>query len=495
MEKIQELFINGEWVKPSSEEYLNKYNPSTGELYGKFAAASKEDVDRAIDAAYDAQKKWEKLTSVERSKYLYRLIDLIRQDRESLENLLMDEVGKPRKEAVQEVDGVLDQLQYYAEFARKITGDVVEGTKSERVIFQYKVPYGVVLAITPWNFPAAMIARKIGPALITGNTVVLKPSSDTPFVAGWIVEKVRQAGFPPGTVNLITGKGSVIGDYMTSHKKISVITLTGESRTGVQVMKSASSIMAKLILELGGKAPFIVWKDADLELAAKVLMWAKYWNAGQSCIAAERLYVHEDVYDKFLNLFIEKTKTLKIGEPRTSDMGPLINDQQLKKVSGFVEEAVNQGAKILYGGGKPQLPERYSKGFFYMPTILTDVRQDMRIFREEIFGPVIGAMKVGDDFDEVIELANDSDYGLASYLFTKDVSLAMKAAREIKFGELYINMPGPEATQGYHTGFRMSGQAGENSRYGVEEYVKVKNVYIDYSKDPTAGEVIPPYTD
>ncbi|AWR97916.1 aldehyde dehydrogenase family protein [Acidianus sulfidivorans JP7] len=494
MEKIQQLFINGEWVKPSSEEYLTKYNPTTGEVYGKFAAASRDDADRAIDAAYTAQKNWEKLTSVERSKYLYKLIDLIRQDRESLEELLMDEVGKPKREAVQEVDGVLDQLQFYAEFARKINGDVVEGTKSERIIYQYKVPYGVVLAITPWNFPAAMVARKIGPALITGNTVIVKPSSDTPFTAGWIVEKARQAGFPPGTINLITGKGSVIGDYLTSHKKISVITLTGESRTGQQVMKSASSIMAKLILELGGKAPFIVWKDADLELAAKVLMWAKYWNAGQSCIAAERLYIHEDVYDKFLNLFLEKTKALKIGDPRNSDMGPLINTQAVNKVSGFVQSAISQGAKVIYGGGKPQLPDRLSKGFFYMPTIITDVKQNMEIFREEIFGPVIGAMKVSDDFDEVIELANDSDYGLASYLFTKDLSLAMKAAREIKFGELYINMPGPEASQGYHTGFRLSGQAGENSKYGIEEYLKVKNIYIDYSKDPTKDEVIPPYT-
>ncbi len=493
MEKTQDLFINGEWIKPSTEEYLNKYNPSTGEIYGKFASASREDVDRAVDAAYDAQRKWEKLTSVERSKYLYKLIELINQDREALENLLMDEVGKPRKEARQEVDGVLDQLQYYAEFARKITGDVIEGTKPDRVIYQYKVPYGVVLAITPWNFPAAMVARKMGPALITGNTVIVKPSSDTPFVAGWLIEKARQAGFPAGTINLITGKGSVIGDYMTSHKKISIITLTGESKTGVDVMKSSSKIMAKLILELGGKAPFIVWKDADLELAAKVLMWAKYWNAGQSCIAAERLYVHEDVYDKFLNLFVEKTKSLKVGEPRSSDMGPLINKGALSKVSGFVEKAVSDGAKVVYGGNKPNLPSN-PNGFFYMPTILTDVKQNMEIFREEVFGPVIGAMKVSDDFDEVIDLANDSDYGLASYLFTKDVSLAMKAARQIKFGELYINMPGPEASQGYHTGFRMSGQAGENSKYGIEEYVKVKNIYIDYSKDPTEGEVIPPYT-
>lgn len=305
MIRQQDLFIDGNWVKPGSEKYLDKYNPTTGELYGRFASASKEEVDAAVDLAYEAQRKWERLTSVERSKYLYRLIDLISERRHELEDLLMDEVGKPRKEAIQEVDGVIDQLQYYAEFARKITGDVVEGTKGERIILQYKVPYGVVLAITPWNFPAAMIARKVGPALITGNSVILKPSSDTPFTAGWMVQRIAEAGFPKGVVNLITGKGDEVGDYLTSHKKVAVITLTGESRTGVKVMRSASSIMAKLILELGGKAPFIVWKDADLDLALKVLMWAKYWNAGQSCIAAERLYVHEEVYDQFIKRFVE----------------------------------------------------------------------------------------------------------------------------------------------------------------------------------------------
>ncbi|BBD72237.1 aldehyde dehydrogenase [Sulfodiicoccus acidiphilus] len=485
----QLLFIDGEWVTPESGRFGEKVNPSTGEVSGRFALATRKEADEAIDAAYAAQRKWEALTSVERSKYIYRLIQEIEKDRASLESLLIEEVGKPRKEAAQEVEGVIDQLQYYAEFARKITGDVVEGTKRERLILQLKVPYGVVLAITPWNFPAAMVARKVGPALVGGNTVVLKPSSDTPFTAGWLVEKARRAGFPAGVVNLATGKGSEIGDYLTSHKKVSLITLTGETGTGVQVMKSASSIMAKLILELGGKAPFIVWKDADLELAAKVLMWAKYWNAGQSCIAAERLYIHQDVYDRFLQLFLEKTRRLRLGP--NGDMGPLINGQQLSKVNKFVEDTVTEGGKVLYGGRKPDSP---GNGFFYMPTIISNVDQGMRIFREEVFGPVIGAMKVPDDFDQVIDLANDSDYGLASYLFTRDSALVLKAAQEIKFGELYTNMPGPEASQGYHTGFRMSGQAGENSRYGVEEYVKVKNVYLDYSKDPTSGEVIPPYS-
>ncbi len=488
------LLIDGEWVPPSGGEFLNKYNPATGELIGQFASATPDDVGRAVDAAYEAQRSWERLTSVERAKYIWRAIDIIRSRRSELEDLLIEEVGKPAREAAQEVDGVLDQLSYYAEMARKITGDVVEGTKPDRVILQYRVPYGVVAAITPWNFPAGMIARKVGPALVTGNTVVLKPSSDTPFVGEWLARAFQEAGLPRGVLNFVTGRGSVIGPAMTSNRKVALITLTGETGTGKEVMASASSSMAKVILELGGKAPFMVWKDADLELAARVLMWAKYWNAGQSCIAAERLFVHEAVYDKFMRRFLELTSSIRVGDPRRNEMGPLINEGQLRKVSGMVEEARGQGLRILYGGGRPSLPEPFSRGYHYLPTIIEGEDQSSRVFREEIFGPVLPAMKVGDDFGKLIELANDSMYGLASYLFTKDLSLAMRAAREIKFGELYVNMPGPEATQGYHTGFRMSGQAGENSIHGVLEYTKIKNVYFDYGPNPLEGEVIPPYS-
>jgi D-glyceraldehyde dehydrogenase (NADP+) len=488
------LFIDGEWVNPSSGEFLTKLNPSTGKPLGQFASATPDDVGRAVDAAYGAQASWGKLTSVERARYIWGAIGIIRSRRSELEDLLTDEVGKPTREAVQEVDGVIDQLTYYAEMARKITGDVVEGTKPDRVILQYRVPYGVVAAITPWNFPAGMIARKVGPALVTGNTVVLKPSSDTPFIGEWLTRAFQDAGLPRGVLNFVTGKGGAIGSAMTSNRKVALITLTGETGTGEEVMKSAANSMAKVILELGGKAPFMVWKDADLELAARVLMWAKYWNSGQSCIAAERLFVHEDVYDAFMRRFLELTASLRVGDPRKNEMGPLINAGQLRKVSDVVDRARGEGLKVLHGGSRPSLPEPFSGGYYYLPTIIEGTDQSSSAFREEIFGPVLPAMKVGDDFGKLIDLANDSIYGLASYLFTRDLSLAMRAAEEVKFGELYVNMPGPEATQGYHTGFRMSGQAGENSKHGVLEYTKVKNIYFDYGPSPLEGEVIPPYS-
>ncbi len=479
------LFIDGEWVKSSSETTLNKYSPVTGELIGKYEAASREDVDRAIDAAESAFQKWYEIGSVERSKILYRVKEIIEEKRQELENIIMEENGKPLKETKEEVDGVLDQLQYYAEWARKLNGEIVEGTTSHRKILQYRVPYGVVFAITPWNFPAAMVARKLAPALLTGNTVVLKPSSDTPGSAAWIVEKFVEAGIPKGVLNFITGKGSEIGDYIVEHKKVALVTMTGSTSTGQRIMQKASSNMAKLILELGGKAPFMVWKDADITNALKTLLWAKYWNAGQSCIAAERLYVHEEIYDKFMSKFVELSKKIRMGDPRDSntDMGPLINKNALNTTMDFIEDAKNRGARILLGGKKAELEHPYKNGYFFMPTIIENVDQKSKIFQEEIFGPVIGAMKISSK-EELYSLANDSKYGLASYLFTKDPDLIFEAAERIRFGELYVNMPGPEATQGYHTGFRMTGQAGEGSKYGILEYLKLKNVYVDYSGSP-----------
>lgn len=478
------MFVDGRWVSGHSGSTIKKFSPVDGRLMYEFRAASKDDVSEAIDAAHAAFPKWSEKTSVERSRLVYKAKQLIEKDRKGLEGILMGENGKIRKEAEEETDGVLDQLQYYAEFARKINGDIVEGTSNRRKIFQYLVPYGVVVAITPWNFPAAMVARKLAPALLTGNTVVLKPSSDTPGSAEWIVRKFEEAGFPKGVVNFVAGKGSEIGDHIVSHRHVSLVTMTGSTSTGQRIMEKASSRMAKLVLELGGKAPFMVWKDADIKSALKTLLWAKYWNTGQSCIAAERLYVHEDVHTSFVKRFAELSRKLTIGAPSSADMGPLINKGAVENVGRYVDEAMGSGAKLVTGGKAPKVAQKLGGGYYYAPTVVENVDQKSKLFQEEIFGPVIGTVEVSSK-DELFEKANDSRYGLASYLFTKDMNLAQEASEAIRFGELYINMPGPEASQGYHTGFRMTGQAGEGSVHGIREYLKIKNVYIDYSgKEP-----------
>lgn len=473
-------YIDGKWVESSTGSTLTKLNPSNGKVLYKFPAASKEDASRAIDSAEDALENWKGIGSRERSAILLKAADLISSERKELEDILISENGKIPVQASEEVDGVIDQIRYYAGFERKITGDVVEGEGRLRKIFQYKEPYGVVLALTPWNFPAAMVARKLAPALLAGNTVVLKPSSDTPGSAEWIVRKFVRAGVPRGVLNFITGKGSEIGDFLTSHSKVALITMTGSTSTGQRIMEKASANMAKLVLELGGKAPFMVWKDADLKSAARALIWAKFWNAGQSCIASERLYIHEDVYEKFMKIFLEAVRKMKVGDPMKSDIGPLINADALSTVEKFVKTGMNSGAKLVYGGKRPKLTGDLRNGFFFEPTVMENVKQKSLLFQDEIFGPIIGAKPVS-DFNEMIREANDSKYGLASYLYTRDYETFLKAADGIRFGELYVNMTGPEASQGYHTGFRMTGQAGEGSRYGIEEYVKLRNVYVDYS--------------
>jgi D-glyceraldehyde dehydrogenase (NADP+) len=477
------IYINGVWKDSSNKGTLNKYNPGTGEIIDTFPAATKEDINEAMDSSESAFSAWNDMGTSERAKILYRAEELIAQKRGELENILTMEAGKIKREASDEVDGVIDQIQYYAEFERKLTGDIVEGSNSKRKIFQYKVPYGIVVAITPWNFPAAMVVRKLAPALLTGNTVILKPSSDTPLTAQWIVNKFIEAGIPKGVLNFVTGRGSEIGDYIINHKKVGLVTMTGSTSIGQRIMQNASSNMAKLILELGGKAPFMVWKDADITKALKSLIWAKYLNVGQSCIAAERLYIHEDIYDSFMSKFVAITKKLTLGNPETSDVGPLINKNAVSGMEKTVKNARESGYKILTGGNVPNLQGKYKNGYFFEPTIIEDVEQDSGLFQDEIFGPIIGTEKVS-EIDELYSKANDSKYGLASYLFTEDPELMFDAAEKIRFGELYINMPGPEASQGYHTGFRLTGQAGEGSKYGINEYLKLKNVYVDYSKKP-----------
>ena len=476
-----EFYIDGQFVKPENQNEIAKFSPVTGQLLYKFPSATKAEAQSAVDSALDAFPVWSSVNSKERSILLLKVFNLIENNRSELEDILMSENGKIISEAKGEVDGVLDQLWYYLGFERKLNGDYVEGDTNTRRIIQARVPYGVVLALTPWNFPAAMVIRKLAPAILSGNTVVLKPSSDTPGSANWIVRKFSEAGFPKGVINFITGSGSTIGDYLVENRKVSLITMTGSTEVGQHIMNKASSNMAKLILELGGKAPFMVWKDADLKNAIDTLIWAKYSNAGQSCIAAERLYVHEDIYGKFLQMFRDASKQITLGSPLKASMGPLINSKAISNTSKILTQAEENGSTISKMGSDT-LDREFQKGLFYNPVLVEGAEQSSSIFQEEIFAPVLPAMSVNDE-DEMLKLANDSKYGLASYLFTKDIGLGMRISEKIRFGELYLNMPGPESSQGYHTGFRLTGQAGEGSVHGIEEYLHIKNTYIDFSTD------------
>ncbi len=472
------FFIDGEQVKAENPEAIQKLSPVTGELLYKFPSASENEAELALDSALDAFPSWSSLTSSQRGIFLRKTYELIEKNRSELENILMRENGKIISEAKGEVDGVLDQLSYYIGFERKLNGDLVEGDTNTRKILQYRVPYGVVLALTPWNFPAAMVIRKLAPALLTGNTIVLKPSSDTPGSAEWIVDKFAKSGLPKGVLNFITGSGSAIGDYLVTSRKVSLITMTGSTVVGQHIMEKASANMAKLILELGGKAPFMVWKDANLNDALNSLMWAKYSNAGQSCVAAERLYVHGDIYDAFLNAFRNASMKIILGDPTNATMGPLINKKALSSTSKLVSEELQSGS-VVSEMSKETLNNRFNNGFFCKPVLVESDEQKSSIFQEEIFAPVIPAMRVFDE-EELLDKANDSKYGLASYLFTSNLGMAMRFSEKIRFGELYINMPGPESSQGYHTGFRLTGQAGEGSIHGIREYLHIKNTYIDF---------------
>jgi len=347
----------------------------------------------------------------------------------------------------------------------------------------------VVASITPWNFPSSTVARKLAPALITGNTVVTKPSSNTPLSTVEIVRIAEQAGLPKGVLNLVTGSGSEVGDELVRNKMTGLVTITGSTEAGRKVMESASNHLARLILELGGKAPLIVWDDADIEWAVKCAIWARFWNCGQTCISSERIYLNEKISARFLAQYSKAARALRIGNPVSfeTDLGPMVSSDARKNMEKYVEKAKEEGDKILIGG---RIPVGQKKGWYYEPTIITDVDQDSPLIQEEIFGPVIPVMEV-DSFDRTVEYANDSIYGLASYLFTKDANRIMKAMYGIKFGECYVNQIGPEQLQGAHTGFRQTGMGAEGSKYGLENYTQLKTTYVEWDDRPNISYLFP----
>jgi len=368
-----------------------------------------------------------------------------------------------------------------AEFARRYEGEIIQSDRPNENIFLFKEPIGVVAGILPWNFPFFLIARKLAPALVTGNTMVMKPSRETPNNAFEFAEIVAKSSLPKGVFNLVSGTGSVVGNALAGHPKVGMVSFTGSVPGGVAVMKAASDNITKVSLELGGKAPAIVMADANLDLAVKSIHASRIINSGQVCNCTERVYVHEAIADKFIEKMITAMKNTKCGNPLTDmdiDMGPLVSKNQLEQVEAAVQGAIKDGATLAFGGNRVNM----KVGFFFEPTVLTNCQQHMDIMHKEIFGPVL-PIATFKDLDEAIDLANDCEFGLTSSIFTQNIDVAMRACREIKFGETYINRESFEAMQGFHAGWRKSGIGGADGKHGLEEYLQTHVVYTQYDQN------------
>ncbi|MGE7216373.1 aldehyde dehydrogenase [Priestia koreensis] len=476
------LYINGEYVESESNEFIDVLNPATEEVIARIPSSTEGDADRAVRAAYEAQKEWEKVPSNERGKIVRKLGDKINERKDTFIKLLIEEQGKSYEQATGEVETAIDYFYYMSEWARRIEGEILPSDRPNENIFIYKRPIGVVGGIVPWNFPVFILARKVATALIAGCTIVLKPSQQTPNTAAEFTKIVDEMDeLPKGVYNYITGKGSTIGNALATHPKVAIVTMTGSVGAGVKVMEAAAKNITKVNLELGGKAPAIVTGNADVDLAVESIKQSRLTNAGQACTNAERVYVHESVAEEFIKKITEAMKNTKLGNPledKEADMGPLVSEDRLNTVHEMVEKAVKEGAEIAIGGKRASM----EKGFFYEPTVLLNVKQNMDIIQEEIFGPVLPIMTYS-NLDEAIELANDSDFGLSSSIYTENVHEAMRAANELKYGETFINRENFEAIQGYHAGLRKSGLGGADGKHGLEDFLATHVVYMQYKQD------------
>ena len=473
--KDLKMYINGQFVESSSGNYIDVLNPSTEEVCSRQPEGTVEDVVTALDAARAAQKAWAKVPAIERASYLKKFADGIRKREQEFIDIIIKEQGKTRSWATTEVQVTAEYFDYMASFARHIEGEIIQSDNRGESIFLSKQPIGVVAGILPWNFPFFLIARKAGAALMAGCAIVIKPAQLTPENCTVFAEIVHESGLPAGLFNVITGRGSVVGHALASSPKIDCVSVTGSVGAGESIMRAAAQNITKVSLELGGKAPVIVFPDADLELAAQAILDSRIGNNGQICNNAERLYVHKDVKEELTKLLVEKFKAVKVGNPALDpnvDMGPLVEKKALESVEAKVLNAVEQGANILCGGYRVG-----EKGYFYAATLLDNCRQDMDIIHEETFGPVLPIVEF-ENIDQVLEWANDCEYGLASSVFTNDINTATRCCRELEFGETYVNRFHFEGMQGFHAGMKKSGIGGADGKHGVEEYLVTHVTYL-----------------
>ncbi len=472
-----ELYISGDWIKSQSGNTFARMNPANlDELIGQFQRGNLEDVNKAVDAAEDAFEKWSETPAPKRGRILLRAAEILEARKEELAKTMTQEMGKVLVEARGDVQEAVDITEYMAGEGRRLYGHTTTSELRDKFCMTVRRPVGVVGLITPWNFPMAIPAWKIMPALVCGNTIVLKPSSETPLCAIHLVEILAEAGVPRGVLNLVTGPGSDVGMALVKHRKIRGISFTGHRDTGKAILKDSG--LKKVGLEMGGKNGIIIMDDADVQLAVDGVIWGGYGTTGQRCTAASRVIVHKKIRDEFQKLLIARIQELRLGnglDPQT-DIGPLVNSAALEKTERYVKIGVEEGATLLCGGKRPAM-----KGYFYEPTLFTDVTMDMTIAQEEIFGPVVSLIQV-EDFDEAIHAMNSVEYGLSSAIYTRDIRTAFKAIEKIDAGITYVNSStiGAEV----HLPFGGIKSSGNGSREagieGINEFSETKTVYVDY---------------
>jgi len=472
-------FIDGRFCPSSSNERVEVTNPSTGKLIATVPESTSGDVESALSAAEKAQRDWAMCPAAERAKALHSLAAHIRKGVESLARIITEEQGKTIGLARVEVAFTADYLDYMAEWGRRIEGEIVESDRRGETIFLFRKPIGVIAGILPWNFPFFLIARKAGPALITGNSIVIKPSEETPINAVRFCELAMEAGLPAGLLNIVHGRGRSVGKFLASSSRIGMVSFTGSVETGSAIMSSAAANLTKVNLELGGKAPAIVMGDAEVDVAVRAVKASRLINSGQVCNCAERVYVQRKIAEEFTDRLAAAMGEAKYGDPLVTedlDYGPLINEAGYRKVQNLVNSAVKAGATVVTGGERGA----GEGGYFYAPTVLGSCRQDMDVIRQEVFGPVIPVVSF-DDLEQAIDFANDSEYGLTSSLYTRDLNTALYACQKLRFGETYINRENFEAMQGFHAGWRKSGIGGADGKHGVYEFTQTHVVYMQRS--------------
>lgn len=468
------MYINGEWIGKKLRT-MRITNPATKEDVAAVPIGGKTETDEAIEAASEAFQVWSKTTAYERARYLKKLYQLMLENKEELAQIMTLEMGKPINESRGEVSYAASFIDWFAEEGKRIYGETIPTHMDDKRLQVWKKPIGVVTAITPWNFPAAMLTRKMGPALAAGCTIVIKPSSESPISAIKLMELCEKAGFPKGVVNLVTGSSTAFGKAVMENKQVRKITFTGSTEVGKILIRQSADQVKRLSLELGGHAPLIVLDDADVDVAVQGVMASKFRNAGQTCICANRIYVQAGIYDEFVEQFSKAVSKLKVGNGLVEqvDVGPLINEAGLSKVMNHVDDAVSKGATIVVGG--KSLEEH--GGIFFTPTVMKDVDPSMLIMQEETFGPVAPVQKV-ETVDEAIALANDTDYGLAAYVFTENVAQGIRVIEQLNFGIVGWNDGAPSTAQAPFGGMKESGIGREGGREGIEAFVESQYVSI-----------------